>query len=249
MNKLMKIENIEVVQGIIKFPEYKKLKKEAADVAEFVKNIKVDEENIKESKKLLAAINKSISKLEDKRKAVKSEIIKPYTDFETQVKEIVTIVKNADEIVRTQVKDLEEEERQKKAEDLREIWNLRIEQYDFAKVISFDNWLIPKHLNKTASFTKVEDEMVEFLEKCERDIEILSTMEDSEDLILEYKKYNDVSIAIRNVKIRKEEKKKTEEIIGQEKTKKTYLIKIFNEKDLKMTELLLKENEINFERV
>lgn len=250
MNKLMKIENIEVVQGIIKFPEYEKLKKEAADVAEFVKNIKVDEENIKESKKLLAAVNKSISKLEDKRKAVKKEVMKPYQDFETQVKEIVEIVKDADEIVRNQVKTLEEKEREEKRNSLQEIWNLRIEQYEYAKIMSFDDWITPQHLNKTLTIKKAEEDMVEFLEKSERDLQVLSGMEHKDDLIIEYKNTKDVGMTITAVKMREKYKAENKKLLDENiEEEKTYVFKVFNEKDMKLVELLLKEQDIEFERV
>lgn len=42
-------------------------------------------------------------------------MLEPYNEFEKQVKEIVSIVKTADEMVRQQVTQMEEEEREDKS--------------------------------------------------------------------------------------------------------------------------------------
>ena len=115
-NELMNldVEQISLQQGNINFPEYKRLKQQAQELAEWISNIEVSAENVKENKKLLAAVNKSVNELETRRKAIKNCMLEPYKLFEEQVKEIVGIVKDADEIVRQQVKALEEQERQEK---------------------------------------------------------------------------------------------------------------------------------------
>ena len=43
-----------------------------------IKAVEVNEENIKESKKLLAAVNKRLKELEDKRISVKKMMLEPY---------------------------------------------------------------------------------------------------------------------------------------------------------------------------
>ena len=232
----------------INFFEYDKLLAEAKQIAEFVSQIEVTEENVKESKKLLANLNKSMATLNRRRIDVKNEILKPYEEFAEKVKHIETIVKDADQIVRDQVREMEEKERSEKESVLEGLWSNRIKHYEHAKVMEFTDWLEPKHLNKTQTVKKSETEMTEFLEKCERDIATLASMEHSGELIAEYKEIKDVSLAIQMITNRKQrisEQRHVLETAGVTE-EETFLFVITGEKDRKLTELLLKENNIEF---
>lgn len=84
MNTLPKI-NIEspvVTQGSILFPAYKKIKNDSLLLAQQIENIEVTEENVKQSKKLLAAVNKEVKNLESERVLIKKEMLEPYNEFE-----------------------------------------------------------------------------------------------------------------------------------------------------------------------
>ena len=115
-------EAIELVQGSIVFNDYERIKKEAEALAEEIKTVEVNEENVKASKKLLAVVNKRLKELEDTRIGIKKSMLEPYQLFEEQVKEIVTIVKEADAEVREQVKLLEEFDRIEKEEVIKDLF-------------------------------------------------------------------------------------------------------------------------------
>ena len=53
-NELLKVdfEGIQIVQGLVQFNDYQRIKKEAEDLAEQIKTVDVNEENVKQSKKL-----------------------------------------------------------------------------------------------------------------------------------------------------------------------------------------------------
>ena len=65
------VQQIVVVQGSIEFNEYEQIKMQAVSLAEEIAAVEVNEDNIKTSKKLLAAINKDLKKLEDNRINIK----------------------------------------------------------------------------------------------------------------------------------------------------------------------------------
>ncbi|EAD5794130.1 DUF1351 domain-containing protein, partial [Listeria monocytogenes] len=163
MNTLPKfnIESPVVTQGSILFPAYKKIKSDSLLLAQQIENIEVTEENVKQSKKLLAAVNKEVKNLESERILIKKEMLEPYNEFEKQVKEIVSIVKTADEMVRQQVTQMEEEEREDKKLVLKRMFEKRIRMYDFKTYFTFDDFLENRHLNKSLSINKIESEMVE----------------------------------------------------------------------------------------
>lgn len=251
MNELKELDNLNInLQiGSIDFPEYDNLLAQATEVAEYLKTLEVNEDNIKENKKILAQANKAIKELNDRRIKIKKAIMKPYDDFAEKVKSIESIVKEADELVRSQVRDLEEKEREEKKTQILDIWVKRINAYEYAKVMAFGDFLESKHLNKTTTLKKVEDEMVETLEKWEKDLKLLSSMEDAKDLIRAYSFLQDVTEAMNSVKLEKEAIKRQEQILKNEdlEVKKIYIFKIKDEKDAKLAEMLLKENNIKFD--
>lgn len=196
--------------GNIIFPEFENLKRQAEELANEISQIDVNEENIKQSKKLLAAVNRELKELEDKRIKIKKKMLEPYTVFECQVKEIVNIVKEADEIVRQQVKALEELERNEKHSILEDLFSKRIVHYSFRDLFSFPDFLKPKHLNKSTSIESVESEMVDFLEKLAKDLKVIQTMPDSQAILDAYIDSKDLAAAISLYQQREARKAKIE---------------------------------------
>ena len=98
----------------VNFPAYEEYKEKAYAVAEHIFHMDVTEENIKEAKQTLAKSRKLTDRLDRARIDMKKDILRNYTAFERQVKEIIAIIDDADREVRSKVKDLEEEERRKR---------------------------------------------------------------------------------------------------------------------------------------
>ncbi|EAC2358850.1 DUF1351 domain-containing protein [Listeria monocytogenes] len=254
MNTLPKI-NIEspvVTQGSILFPAYKKIKSDSLLLAQQIENIEVTEENVKQSKKLLAAVNKEVKNLESERISIKKEMLEPYNEFEKQVKEIVSIVKTADEMVRQQVTQMEEEEREDKKLVLKRMFEKRIRMYDFKTYFTFDDFIENRHLNKSLSINKIESEMVEWLTKIETELKIIETMPYPDEIIAEYKETKDLAVSAQIVS----DRHKAQEVIKEAKndikdeqlhTKITFTL--FDEKDVKLVEMFMQQNKIKFEKV
>lgn len=246
----LNVQQIVVRQGSIDFFEYEALKDQAERLADKIASVEVDEENIKQSKKLLAAINKRIKELEDKRIQIKKEMLEPYQAFETQVREIVQIVKDADDIVRQQVRDLEEMERLQKEGHLHGIFQKRIKHYSFRDLFSFADFLKPKHLNKTATIEAVENEMIAFFDTISRDLRTIEKMSNSKAILSAYLNSKDLASAIYSVEQEREriEQIEASKALKTATTKIGYLVSIAvkNQKDLKFLEMLLNENDINY---
>lgn len=236
-------------QPVIVFKDYSKLLSEATLIAEKLNEMEVNEDNIKEQKKLLAKVNKTVKELNSRRIAIKKEILEPYEMFNSQVKEIESVIKEADTRLRNQAREIEEAERVEKKKRIHEIWDLRMQQYDLAKMIEFEDWIQQSHLNKSMSMNKVEDEMVIFLEAVEKDLGVINDMDNSKEIMTEY--LNTLSIAeaieIVNSRIKAQEKQaEMLEKIGVE-TDKKYMFILKSEKDMRFAKMLLNENEIKFE--
>ncbi|EPD2937591.1 DUF1351 domain-containing protein [Listeria monocytogenes] len=246
------IESPVVTQGSILFPAYKKIKSDSLLLAQQIENIEVTEENVKQSKKLLAAVNKEVKNLESERILIKKEMLEPYNEFEKQVKEIVSIVKTADEMVRQQVTQIEEEEREDKKLVLKRLFEKRIRMYDFKTYFTFDDFIENRHLNKSLSINKIESEMVKWLTKIETELKVIETMPYADEIIAEYKETKDLAVSAQIVS----DRHKAQEVIKEAKndikdnqlhSKITFTL--FDEKDVKLVEMFMQQNKIKFEKV
>lgn len=250
MNNLVISENamIEYKVGEIRFDGYKILKERATKFANNLKETVVTEESIKESKKVLAEVNKDIKKLDDKRLFIKKQLLEPYNNFEIKVKEIVNIVKEADNIVRSQVRELEEKERENKRNILKELFDNKLKHYDFKELILFDNFFEQRMANKTTSVDKVEEEMSNWLEQRKMDMSVIENLDyDKTLLIKEYIKSFNLSQAIQTLKNNREREEKIKQVVSKNnEIEKIYIITIKNEKDAKLAQMLLNENKIEY---
>lgn len=242
------IQEIKVLPGIVEFNEYEALKAQALELAANIQAVEVNDETVKASKKLLAAVNKRVKEMEDKRIAIKKEMLEPYNTFEQQVKEIVTIVKDADNIVRDQIKELEEKEREEKRDAIHEIFNKRIKSYFFGESFTFDHFLKPSHLNKSVSMSSIENDMVDWLEKIEADILVINSLTNAEAVLAEYYDTKDITTAIRIVNEREERKKQVSNLVNPTKqaAAKTVIIKLHDASDSLAVETFMELKNIKY---
>jgi hypothetical protein len=238
------------VQGSIIFPEYQRIKDMALQLAEVMKEHEVNDETLKTSKKILAAVNKRCKELDGERIRIKKLMLEPYQEFEEQVKEIVGIVKEADNTVRQQVKELEEMERLKKEAEIWAIWDKRIKQYKLGDLIPFTDFIKPKHLNKSISIEAAEKDMVDFLEQTERDIKVLQKLPDLNAHVSAYIGTYDLAQAMDQVMREKERRRQIEAAQASSKSAqavKSYRYIVWGEKDAALLEMFMQKNKINYE--
>lgn len=245
MNELILDGDIQFRPAEIQFPRFEELKTHALELAGRIAVVEVTEENVKAVKKDLAQVRKLTTELNNRRKLIKAEILKDYSTFESQIKEIDGIISEAEEVVREQVRTIDEAERDRKHDAIREIWDKRIGQYSISAYGDyFERWLQPSHLNKTASMKSVEDDMVRWLEDRQRDIFTLQSMDD--EYLVEYIDSLDLASAIAAVNHRHEIRSVMNE---DEESEETATFIITGKKDIKLTESLLTENEIEYRRI
>ena len=246
----IQLQDIEVTQGKVKFPKYEATLKSAQKLNEALSNVTVTEDTIKTNKKLVAEVRKEADKLDDARKKVKSEINEPYVEFEKLVKNIVNTVKQGEDLIRQQVREFEEKERQEKYNQLLEIINLRLNHYTLIQQSNIDIDLIlePRLLNKSVSMNKAEEQIVEKLENINQSIKSLQTMEHASELVYEYSNHLDMNKAITTVNNRHKalEQMETKKPAPKVSASKTYTITVFNSEDyIKLTQFM-NENNITY---
>lgn len=232
----------------VSFPTFDQYRTQAIRIAEYIDSLEVTPENVKEVKTVLAKARKITDELNRRRIDIKKSILQNFMTFEAQVKELSEIVDSADAELRGKVKLLDEEERRQKKDQLRVIWDKRIQMFDDIQTLipdAFDRWLTPKHLNKTTAVKSAEADMVEWLQDKYKGIEAAASM--GQEYLVEYLKVLDLAKAIRTVTENRQIQdaiKETE--TGEDEPTATFIV--FGETSIALTELLLKTNRVNYRR-
>lgn len=231
----------------VTFPAFEFYRVQAQRIADEILNTEVTEENIADVKKLLADARKVTDGLNQRRIEIKKEILRDYEDFEDQVKTLALIISDADHEVRAMVRQLDEEERNKKEEVIRELWNKRVTGYQIEDLApdAFNAWLTPQMLNKSTSMKAVETDMVEWLEASEKAIDTLKSMDD--EYLVEYLGCFDFTSAVATVNNRNEMRARITNTKDEDTEEKAIFV-VYGKKDIKLTESLLNENEIEYQR-
>lgn len=240
----MEITDIVCSEGQVLFTSFDEYKAQCNDIANYISDIELTEDNVKQVKATLADARKVTDALETRRKEVKKELLRPYEQFEPMIKELVSIIDNADSALRSKVREMEEEERAQRKEKLRDIWNMRIRSYSFPQYIpdAFEMWCTPQHLNKSLAMSKAEADMVQFMEDTDSDIAAIEGLPDYIDIIVEYSGTLNLSQAIATVREREEKKEQLEDDIELA----TFIIE--GKSNINFAEMLLKSNGIEYKK-
>ena len=135
------------------------------------------DENIKEAKADRAKLNKFIKVLEDKRKDVKKMMLEPYTQFESQVKELVSIIGEANDNIASQVKVYTEKLREEKREKVKEIYDkaMSVEGAEgIAEILTFDRVSKESFLNSSTTFKSIVNEIEDLRDRVRHDLEVIN---------------------------------------------------------------------------
>lgn len=162
------------------------------------------EETVQTVKKERADLNKEFTWLEAQRKAVKSAIMKPYEDFEAVYKECVSdAYKIADAAMKEKISDVESEQKRRCEEglrtyfeELREVHRLDWLTYEQAG-IKVD---MPSAKAKTP--IKLRKQLAEFVVRVNDGVNLINSMDGSEEIMVEFCRTLDAAQAIGTVRER-----------------------------------------------
>lgn len=200
---------IAVIEQLPKITE--KIEKVGADLDKRLADLKLDslvcsEETRKSIKELRTSLSSEFGNFENQRKEIKTKINEPYEVFnKTYEKEIKTKYQQADLTLKTKIDEVENSMKNK----ARELANEYFNEYKNSKTVIKDNYLSFEELNlsigldaltdKGALVKKYKDTIIEKVDNVERDIETIGTMEHKEEILAEYLKHKNLSLAIKDV--------------------------------------------------
>lgn len=203
MNEIGIVEQLPVIN--------EKIKEVGEQLTKRLKKLNLDklvcnDETRKEIKNLRTELGKELKAFEEQRKNIKTKINEPYEVFnQTYEKEIKEKYQNADLILKNKI-DLVETEIKNNAKILAVEY---FEEYKKSKSIIGENYITYEELNiqlgldsltdKGMLVKKVKDAISSKLDELEKDIETINTMQDSQEILVEYLKHKNLSMAIKEV--------------------------------------------------
>lgn len=175
----LKVEEIKALAPV-QF-NYEELKKWVTEKAEEYKNIVYTPETIVLAKQDRATLNKVSTAINNEKKRIKNELLKPYEDFERKCKELMSIVDDASNTIDKQVKEFELKEQTEKEEKIKEIFDSYVGIYK--NVINFDMIFNPKWLNKSYTMKKITEDINHIIVKASEDMDVLKNQIKDENIL------------------------------------------------------------------
>lgn len=196
---------------------YEVLKSELAGKLKYYNGLVVTEDSIKGAKGDKAALNKLKTALEDRRKDIKREYLRPFDEFEGKVKELVSMIDAPVQAIDGQIKAFDE---QKKAEKKTEIETFYTETVgDVAAILPLDKVWDSRWLNTTYKIADIQQEIADRIAKVRNDIGIIKGMRlDCENQVMDtYLRTLDMSAALAEKTRLEDQKRRMEEYEAAQK--------------------------------
>ena len=222
------------IKGLAKIEDnIMEVKDYAIKLNDYYSNIVWTEDTLTDAKEEKANVNKFKDKVAEFRKNIIAEYKKPIEVFETTAKDTEKLLAETYDTINIQVKKYEEEKKE-------QIYQLCVDYFneqamsrniDFARFDQMNVNITLGMATKTGDLTKKTKEDIEaFVERIEKDIELINAGEYVNETLVEYKQTLNASQSILDVKRRmqqiEEEKAKQEEINKQKEIEKETIKKV-----------------------
>lgn len=201
-----------------------------------LQNLVCTEENKKEIKETRTNIRKISNTLETRRKEIKKQILEPYELFNQKYDELVkNKLDKIDNELGQAIEEIEINQRTEKIVQLRFFFENYVEEYHLKDIIKFED--VGLNITLSASVSSLKEQIKEFVEKVNNDINAINSCEDKEELLYEYKNngfdYSKATIIVN------ERKKALEQAKQQLDTKQECNVK--EQENVKKVEILVEE--------
>ncbi len=236
MNSTNQADSIDVwtENGLVVFDGYQQYKQRATEARDYLLSLDVKPESEQECKRIVASARKISDKLNQEKIRIKKQVLEPYNQFESQVKEIIGIITEGEDVARDKLREIETQRQEEKKAYIRKIWDARCGSFESGKYFRFEDFLTASHLNRTVPISNVEKEMVQFFMDTSTDIEYLQRFPLRDEYIAEYIQTQNLTLAIKTVDSRHQ--------ISKEMSKDPYIvIKVSGKAGIILAKQLLKE--------
>jgi hypothetical protein len=203
--------------GIIN-TNFEELKISITEQMQVYMSLEVTEANKPERKKDIATLRKITKALNDKKIEVKNEFMKPYTEFENQVKELQEIISQPINFLDNQVKEYEEKQRLENIQYINDTYSELAGE--LAEHITLTTLYDGKWENATVSKKTVKDDLTAKITEIQQGIAVIKGMnsDKSESALEMY--YENLNLPTAIGFINRYEQQKKEILAQQEEQRK-----------------------------
>ena len=157
--------------GAIAF-NYDEIKAELKKQMDFYSSLVFTEEQKADAKKDLANLRKLAKAIDAKKKEVKTEYMKPYTDFEIKIKELLQLVNEPIVLINKQVAEFDRKQKEEKKAKIIEVYNEVIGENTF---ITLESIYKSEWENVSKSLKAIKNEIAARISEIIIDINTLAT--------------------------------------------------------------------------
>lgn len=175
------LPQIKQEQGTLKLENKQALKEAIQNLVAPYKQTVVSESTQKEAKKSRAELNKMMKALDDKRKEIKVEYLKPLDEFENDMKEVISIVNEGQLDIKNKLDEIEAKRIAEKAEEIKAYIEENATGYE---IVWNNQWM-----NKTYKMEHITDDIQSQItelkmakERMERDKQSIQTICDGHSI-------------------------------------------------------------------
>jgi hypothetical protein len=198
------IQNIDlVIKTDLKKEVLKKIDWNYAEIKNYVtgsvekyKNLIVTEDSIKSAKDVKAKLNKLSDELNERKKDVKKECNVAVTQFETEIKDVISLITTASENIGKQTKAFDGLEKDTKKAEIQKIYDEKIG--DLKALFPIEKFWLDSWLLKGTKIEKVIDDIGYQVGQINRELEVISNtpLKYAQEVKNEYIKTMNVSLAL-----------------------------------------------------
>lgn len=194
------MNELKIVQPLVITGGFDEIKEKVEKRVNTALNLAVSIENVKEVKKYKAELNKELKALEDERKRVKVEALKPYNDWEQKYKECVSIpYKEAEQKLKGQIMEIEDLKKKEILNEVKDFFHgyLLTKDEEVQKLAKYEDMNLKILLS--SNIKKLRETCTTYIDNVERDISIINNQQYADEVRYEYSKCHNVAFAIQNV--------------------------------------------------
>lgn len=161
-------------------------------------SLEVSEDNIAERKKDLATLRKIYKAVDDKRKSIKKEFMSPYEQFESQVKDVLSVINEPITLIDGKLKEFDATKAKEKRQHIQELYDENIGEY--SSYLPLEKVFNEKWLNKSTSDKDILFDLSEAKTKVRSAIDVIKSLnsEIEDELFTVYRNNdNDLAAAIK----------------------------------------------------
>lgn len=193
MNDLIQVKQLPVIEE-----QLRSMKEQVEARTAEAMSLVCTEETVTAVKKARAELNNQFAELEEQRKAVKKAVMDPWEKFEAVYKECVSLpFKAADADLKNKIGSVESELKQRCEDGLREYFaalaaaeHVEWLEYERAGIV------VDMASAKAKTPKKLREQIAAFVTGVARGVEVISSMEDAEEIMVEFRRCLDAAQAI-----------------------------------------------------